>query len=146
MALAFACILFAFGCGSSGGGGGKSQKIIVKGKVTVDGSPAGGVALAFYAPSENAASGNVITQEDGSYELMFNSNAGEGNYKVTASRRQAKKGAVMPMGEGLDEEQLRLSGLSVNSLPDRYATFDKSGLTAVLQPGTNEKDFALKGK
>jgi len=145
IALAIACTAFAFGCGSSGGGS-KGEKIIVKGKVTVDGNPGSGVALAFYAPKENATVGNVTTQEDGSYEVMFNSQPGEGNYKVTATRWQMKKGAAATMGEGLDEQQLRMSGAAVNMLPDRYSSIDKSGLTAVLQPGKNEKDFALKGK
>jgi hypothetical protein len=135
-------VLLVTGCGKSGSG----NKIIVKGKVTIDTKPTEGVVLVFYAPNEKAAVGRVTTQEDGSYEVMFDSKAGDGNYKVTATKWQMKKGGAIPTGEGIDEEQLRLSGAAINTLPDRYGNVDSSGLSAVLQLGTNEKDFALKSK
>jgi hypothetical protein len=49
----------ALGCGGSGP---KGDKIIVKGKVTIDEKPADGVTLSFYGPSDKVASGIVTTQ------------------------------------------------------------------------------------
>ncbi len=133
--------LVSLGCG----GGTKYDKIIVRGKVTIDDKPAEGVDLSFYGPTDKAASGIVTTQADGSYEVMFNSAAGDGNYKVTAVKRTNR--GTTPTGEGLDEYQLKLSGMVQSSLPARYADVNTSGLTAVLTKGVNEgKNFALKSK
>ncbi|MFO0877534.1 MAG: hypothetical protein U0840_09180 [Gemmataceae bacterium] len=144
---AFLVALMALvGCGS--GGSAKGDKIIVKGKVTLDGKDAEGVSLSFYGPSDKAASGNVTTQADGTYEVMFVSQAGEGNYQVSAS-----KGGNVPgitKGEGIDDFQMKLasgakSGNNPGGLPARYADPSSSGLTVPLVKGMNEgKNFALK--
>jgi hypothetical protein len=140
VAVCFAALLAALGCGASGG---KFDKMIVKGKVTIDGKDAEGVSISFYGPADKAASGVVSTQADGSYEVMFNSAAGEGNYKVTASKTSGKG----PAGEGLDEYQAKLSGRNPNQLPTKYNDVNTSGLSTPLQKGLNEgKNFALKSK
>jgi hypothetical protein len=146
LALALAA---AAGCG----GADKRQKVIVKGAVTVDGKPTGGVTLGFYSPGEKVAVGNVTTQDDGSYEVMFLSHAGEGNYKVTATKIQGKTGGKMPTaGEGMDSFQMGLAAGSGNSaatnlIADRYSTVEKTDLTTVLQFGPNDgKNFNLKAK
>jgi len=41
-------LVAVFGCGS---GGAKGDKMIVKGKVTVDDKPAEGVTISFYGPA-----------------------------------------------------------------------------------------------
>jgi len=131
------------GCGSAGS---KSSKMIVKGKVTIDDKPAESVTLSFYGPSDKAASGQTTTQADGSYEVMFNTAAGEGNYKVTATKSVLKGGNV-PSGEGIDDVQLQMAGIKPNVLPLRYNDVSSSGLSAALQLGVNEgKNFALKSK
>lgn len=136
------------GCG---GETDKRSSVIVKGAVEVDGKPMGGVVLAFYSPGEKVAVGTVTTQDDGKYELMFKTHAGEGNYKVTATKLQAKPGSkAIADGAGIDDFQRGLSaGASapVHLLPSKYSTVDKSDLTAVIQIGTNEgKNFAIKTK
>lgn len=141
-------LAFLAGCG---GDSDKRDKVVVKGSVSVDGKPTGGVVLAFYSPGEKVAVGTVTTQDDGSYEVMFKAHAGDGNYKVTATKTQAKAGAkATPMGEGIDDFQLGLaagSNAPVHLLPEKYSTIDRTDLTAVLQKGNNEgKNFAIKTK
>jgi len=148
----FAVACFASGCG---GDGPKGDKLIVKGKVTIDDKPGDGVTLSFYGPTDKVASGIVTTQADGSYEVMFNSVAGEGNYKVTATKMKGGSGsgpalpALNPM-EGIDELQLKMtvgSSAAASAIPLRYNDINSSGLTAVLQKGKNDgKDFALKSR
>jgi hypothetical protein len=142
--LASVALVAAVGCP----GGGTGDKVIVKGKVTVDDKAAEGVTLSFYGPDDKAASGVVITQADGTYEVMFNTAAGEGNYKVTASKPKTPGAAGPQKGEGIDDFQLGLGGgLNNNALPARYNDLAKSGLSAPLQKGMNEgKNFALKSK
>jgi len=137
--LAAALLVAATGCGS------KANKVVVKGTVTIDGAPAEGVTLSFYGPTDKAASGVVTTQADGSYEVMFNATAGEGNYKVTANKVGGS--SKFQPGEGMDEFQMKMAGGSANSLPPRYNDVNTSGLSAPLQKGKNEgKNFALKSK
>ena len=136
------------GCG---GDADKRDKVIVKGAVEVDGKPMGGVVLAFYSPGEKVAVGTVTTRDDGKYELMFKAHAGEGNYKVTATKVQAKPGSVpVAEGPGMDDFQRGLAaGASapVHLLPPKYSSVDKSDLSAVIEKGTNEgKNFAIKTK
>jgi len=138
-------LVAAFGCGS---GGAKSDKLIVKGKVTIDDKPGDGVTLSFYGPDDKAASGIVNTQADGSYEVMFNSAAGEGNYKVPATKVSARPGTIQPR-EGIDDFQTKLAsgGAAASALPAKYADVSRSGLSTPLQKGMNEgKNFALKSK
>lgn len=133
-------VIFLCGCGSSAP---KVTRIIVRGTVTVDGKPTEGVTLAFYGPKETAASGTVVTQADGSYEIMFDSHAGEGNYRVTAMKSTIRGTTT----EGIDEYQLQLAGSTANQLPGRYSDPNNSGLTVALQAGVNEgKNFALKSR
>lgn len=136
-------MLLALGCGGSAP---KGERMIVEGKVLVDGKPMGGVSLTFYEPKAIAAAGIVTSKEDGSFEIMFNSQAGDGNYKVTASKWETKKGAKMTTSEGIDIEQLKMSGAAVSALPERYATLDKTDLSVVLTVGKNQKDLNLKSK
>ncbi len=144
-----ACILaFVAGCG---GDDDKRDKVVVKGTVNVDGAPMGGVLLGFFSPGEKVAVGAVRTQDDGSYEVMFKAHAGEGNYKVTATKLIPKPGAkVSTPAAGIDDFQLGLSqGASapVNLLPEKYSKVEKSDLSTVIQKGTNEgKNFAIKTK
>jgi hypothetical protein len=141
-AVLFVAVLLAAssGCSSS-----KSNKMVVKGSVTIDGKPAEGVTLSFYGPDDKAATGIVTTQADGTYEVMFKTTAGEGNYKVTANR--VAGGSKFQTGEGMDEFQLKMAGGSANSLPARYNEPGTSGLSVPLQKGLNEgKNFALKSK
>jgi len=136
-------LIAAAGCG----GNRSSNKLVVKGKVTIDDKPAEGVTISFYGPNDKAASGVVSTQADGSYEVMFQSAAGEGNYKVTANRIPGAGGGAVQPSEGIDEYQLKLAGASKNALPSRYNDVSTSGLSAALQKGVNEgKNFALKSK
>ncbi len=139
---------FAIGCG---GDDDKRDKVVVKGTVNVDGVPMGGVLLGFFSPGEKVAVGAVRTQDDGSYEVMFKAHAGEGNYKVTATKLIPKPGAKVPTpGAGIDDFQMGLSqGASapVNLLPEKYSKVEKSDLSTVIQKGTNEgKNFAIKTK
>lgn len=141
LALLITASVGGIGCGSSS----KSTKVIVKGQVTIDGNKAEGVTLSFYGPTDKAASGVVTTQADGTYEVMFMSAAGEGNYKVTATKVPA--GAVGAPGEGIDDYQMKLAGASRNALPARYNDVSTSGLSAPIQMGMNEgKNFALKSR
>lgn len=138
------------GCGDNSD---KRDKVIVKGSVTVDGKPMGGVTLAFFSPGEKVAVGTVTTQDDGTYEVMFKAHAGEGNYKVTATKTQSKPGAKsIEKGEGIDDMQMQIAAGAgagaagpVHLLPEKYSTVEKTDLTAVLQKGTNDgKNFAIK--
>lgn len=130
----------ALGCSSSAS---KGSRIVVRGTVTIDGKPAEGVTLSFFGPKDSAASAVVTTQADGSYEVMFNSQAGEGNYRVTATKIPIRG----QTSEGIDEYQLQLAGEASNLLPARYANPNSSGLSVVLQAGINEgKNFALKSR
>ncbi|MBX3399340.1 MAG: hypothetical protein KF873_11400 [Gemmataceae bacterium] len=136
------------GCGETD----KRENIIVKGNVTVDGKAMGGVTLSFFSPGEKVAVGTVNTQDDGSYEIMFKAHAGEGNYKVTAKKMQAKPGTkTFDKGDGIDDYQLGIasgaSGGSIHLLPEKYSSVDRTDLTAVLQKGQNDsKNFTIKTK
>ena len=147
--LSVTCLLMlSTGCG---GDNDNRDKVVVKGTVSVDGAPMGGVLLGFFSPGEKVAVGAVRTQDDGTYEVMFKAHAGEGNYKVTATKLIPKPGAkVSTPGEGIDDFQLGLaqgSSAPVNLLPEKYSTVDKSDLSTVIQKGTNEgKNFAIKTK
>jgi hypothetical protein len=145
-----ATILLVCGVVGCGGDTDKRDKVVVKGSITVDGKAMGGVTLAFYSPGEKVAVGTVTTQDDGSYEVMFKAHAGEGNYKVTATKTQAKPGAKsFEKGEGIDDFQMNMAagsgGGPVHLLPEKYSNVDKTDLTAVLQKGQNDgKNFAIK--
>lgn len=149
--LNLAAVLALAAIAGCGGEADKRNSVIVKGAVEVDGKPMGGVVLAFYSPGEKVAVGTVTTQDDGKYELMFKAHAGEGNYKVTATKVQAKAGSkAIAEGAGMDDFQRGLAaGASspVHLLPPKYSSVEKSDLTAVIQTGTNEgKNFAIKTK
>lgn len=140
-----ACLIF--GCNDKP----KGDKIIVTGKVTLDDKPLEGVTLSFFGPDDKVASGVVVTQADGSYDVMFLSQAGEGNYKVAATKLAGGAGGVtITKQEGIDEMQMKLAAGSsgaASAIPLRYNDVMTSGLSTPLQKGKNEgKNFALKSK
>jgi hypothetical protein len=150
MAFLMLTTLGLVGAAGCGGDTDKRDKVIVKGAITVDGKPMGGVTLAFFSPGEKVAVGTVMTQDDGTYEVMFKAHAGDGNYKVTATKTQSKPGAkTFEKGEGIDDYQMGMAAGSgaapVHLLPEKYSSIDKTELTAVLQKGQNDgKNFAIK--
>ncbi|QDU37985.1 hypothetical protein Mal4_23040 [Maioricimonas rarisocia] len=102
------------------------------GVVTLDGQPLGDAVVMFHPtqPGLNGAAGQ--TNADGEFSLVTGNRSGvtPGNYKVTVSRIVTKDGSPVSTDEGMDIEQLRMSGDASESIPDKYSALEQTQLTA----------------
>lgn len=111
----------------------------VRGKVTFDGAPAVNAQLIFWRPDTGDKKGekyirvtDAFVEPDGSYALStYTANDGlpVDDYRVTVTMRDP---FFEPSGK-----------LGKNTYPERYATYQKTELTAKVKTGANEFNFEL---
>ncbi len=140
MILTISCCLLA---SSAGCGDGRVKTYPAAGQVLVGGEPADG-AMVVFCPAPDSGEIERLrpwgkTDSTGSFQLatfVRGDGAPEGTYRVTVRwpkeiRRQGRPPAADPEDER-DGPVLR------DVLKGRYARPDKSGLTAVIKPGSNK--------
>lgn len=124
ISILFVCVVF--GCGSD------SNIASVSGIVTFEGEPLEGATVMFFPESGRGSIG--LTRTDGSYVLAYTATtkgAVIGTHKVTISIE-----APDELGEDSPPPILR-------KLPAKYASFEKTELTANVIKGSNKIDFSL---
>ncbi len=132
-------ILFALaGCGSGG-----SEGVPVVGVVTYNGAPVAGADVAFSREGDAPSVGAFgRTDDDGRFELsspQIDGGIPPGNYSVKVSKMSVETSWTPEQDEGVRPEQIETVGL-----PAKYAEYETSGLTAVVEDGqTNEFVFDL---
>jgi len=129
--LNFICII------GSGCGGGQANDQpglgIVKGKVTMDGSPLPNASVVF--SPEKGRSSTDITDSEGNYELIYvgdTKGAKLGSHKVSITT--AKEESTQE-SEKLDSKSMK------ETIPTKYNA--RSTLTELVKEGKNEIDFEL---
>ena len=140
---AVACGL-AFGCSSSGSGGGTK----VTGTVTFNGSPVANARVIFTDGGGSAAmpSGpTAFTDESGMYALV---GVNPGAYKVVVYKLIPKQGMTIPSDDegGMDLVQIEASGAGTHAMPEKYSKAATTTLTAQVGTGSNTADLKLTGK
>ncbi|QDT89611.1 carboxypeptidase regulatory-like domain-containing protein [Gimesia algae] len=126
------------GCG--GGAGDQPTLGLVKGTVTMDGSPLAGVAVTFSPDSGRPATGK--TDVAGNYELIYIRNTpgcklGHNTVMISNSGEEDE----MEM-EG--DDAVMPNSTEENEIPAKYNS--KTTLEADVQPGENTFNFDLKKK
>lgn len=117
-------LLILSGCGSGG-----SSLVTAKGKVLVDGAPAGGAILMFHPESSsNKTVSTAITEADGTFTPITDVDPGipEGSYRVTVTwpeQKAASEGPKFGVSESADPPDL---------LKGKYSSRDKSKLTVTI--------------
>jgi hypothetical protein len=129
-------VLAAFAVGCSGGGGAVAIKF------TVDGAPLPDADVALHPAGDGAIGGYAgKTGSDGTLLLRPHASgkAGvvPGKYKATVERNAPKPGVKVSDEMKNDPEQLRATGLLVNTLPPRYADVNQTPLNIEVRAGTN---------
>jgi hypothetical protein len=114
----------------------------VRGKVTMDGVPAANAHIIFWRPDTADKKGekyirvtDSFIEADGTYALstyVANDGMQEGDYRVTVTMREP---FFEPSGK-----------LGQNRYPEKYATYQKTTLTAKVKTGSNELNFDLSSK
>ncbi|MDR3108283.1 MAG: hypothetical protein LBU65_01170 [Planctomycetaceae bacterium] len=128
-------VLLAIGCNSSG----ISGLVRASGKVTLDGSPVGGVAIVF-TPVPGSSSDRVasaVSSDDGTFVLdtIGNKGALPGSYVVTLSKSTTKSKITAE-----EEERLNTAGKPlpepeiIYHIPWKYERTD-SGITVEIDKG-----------
>jgi hypothetical protein len=126
-----ALLVIVAGCGSSHRGS-------VSGGVTLDGQPVDGGIISFFPSSREGGSSACTTIAAGRYTVSGRGGPSIGVNRVEI-RWSRKTGKKMPgMMPGREQDEL------LEAVPARYNA--KSELTAKIEPGKNELDFALKSK
>jgi hypothetical protein len=133
------------GCGS--------RPPVIKGTVTLDGSPLVGADVQFVKDgSGNQETASCTTGPDGSFEVRPRSRGGmtltPGKYIVLITKLVDKKGNVPPPDDpSRDPGQMAAAGQLHNALPSRYSDPAFPQLHAEIKPGSNVlPPFELKGK
>ena len=110
----------------------------VRGTVLFDGVPAANAQVIFWRPDTADKTGKKMikadawVESDGSYAMstyVVNDGLSEGEYKVTVTLRQPP---IEPSGKA-----------GKNLLPDRFATYATTELSAKVKTGSNEINFNL---
>ena len=138
--LAVACLVLS-GCDSG------PKVSLVKGVVTVDGTPLENATVDFY-PSNGDRASSGTTNAQGEYELMYSATkkgARPGEHTVTI-----KSEVEAEMDYGMDSDAEGKSAVVTEGrkeiLPAKYYDYDKSELSAAVGLGENVIDFALESK
>lgn len=140
------------GCGKGTSSEPVFDLVPAKGVVTLDGKPLTDadvtLVLQGSAPKGFTGSGGR-TDANGKLEVKTGAKSGTvaGQYKVIVSKLTMPDGSpVKATGEGMDVEQLRMSGQLKEGVPERYTTVDDSDLTVnVAKDGKNEFELKLSG-
>jgi hypothetical protein len=147
--LPFICLFFVIlvtaGCSHES----KIATDVVKGKVTLDGEPIGGVSINF-TPEGNAGGRSAygVSREDGTYTLStLGGAAGQGTttgkYIVTVSKIiEESTGKQEP--DPNDPTQMREQKIAKDMLPLKYKNAKSSPLKVTVHSGKNTIDLALE--
>jgi len=122
---ALALLTAMIGCGESG-----PERAEVRGTVTLDGTPVESGSISFI-PIEGTNGAYHLTRSDGPV-------IGKHRVQILASR---PTGRQIEAGEGADDPNAMIDEIEMY-IPPEYNT--KSKLTADIESGTNQVDFALQ--
>ena len=141
-----AAMVFAFvGCGEGG-----PPLLKVEGTVTFDGKPLENAELTFAPDPSNkdVTAGSAMTADDGTFKARYQSRFGlaEGKYKISIRKVETKDAAKLPAELKGDPTQMEMLGEFKQSLPDKYASLDKSSFTIEVKSGAGPFDFELDSK
>jgi hypothetical protein len=153
--LAVVGTVFAFGCEQAAD---RPATYPVTGQVTLNGEPVDGATVTF-VPSGEGQAASAVTDASGNYALStFGADDGAvpGQYNVKIVKYPGSEPAAAGAGgEYTDEMYQEGYGGAAdtgeeaaepeNLLPEKYADASTSGLTATVQEGDNNFDFALEG-
>ncbi|HVW01672.1 MAG TPA: hypothetical protein VHB77_15070 [Planctomycetaceae bacterium] len=155
--LILAVVLAVAGCGGRRRSPGEpdvsaSDLTPVSGVVKLDGEPLREAAVSFVYSGESrkdfVGSGGQ-TDFSGKYQLRSGSKIGTlpGRYRVTISRLASKDGSPVKADpeNGMDMEQMRMTGQLVDSVPPRYSDPEKTELSVEIVKNQKDPiDFDLK--
>ncbi len=143
--------LFAIGCA---GDDGLPRTVNTAGTVFLDGKPIDGASIVF-AEADGVNFARGFSDSNGRFSMdAFETKKGAvpGNYKVTVSKtvtveKAVNQAQVKALAEDAEHAASGGEGANaswVNDLPQRYATFTTSGLTAVVpEDGTDDIKLEL---
>jgi hypothetical protein len=119
-------------------GCGKSNRLEVAGRVTLDGQPVDGGTINFMPADGKAGPAAWSQLHGGQYSIPAKTGPAVGVNRVEIywPRKTGRKRPTTPPMPALDEY--------LEAIPARYNS--KSELTTELKPGRNQTDFALKSK
>lgn len=132
-------LLVVAGCGP--GVDPKAPKLQpVKGTITLDGKPLANADIIFI-PTAGGVESSGHSNAEGQYELSIRNQSGAvaGNHRVAISKRVREDGSEFPQ----DRSNM---GVGKEILPMKYTSQSLTELTAKVDEGENEIDFALKSK
>ena len=134
-----AVLLMLLGSILTGCGGGGLDRAEVRGRVTFEGAPvqSGSIAVIPAAGPSGPSVGAAIN--GGTYEIARTEGPVPGSYRVEI-RATRKTGQQIEAGEGADDPSAMIDEIEMY-IPPEYNS--DSTLTAEVQAGTNEIDFAL---
>ena len=132
------CILVVSGCGQAGPDYGSLGLSKVHGTITLDGQPLSGGRVRFQAEDGTYSYG--VTDADGHYEMMFNS-------EQAGVLKGPKTVRIWSSGGGSKDADEEVEGLDVKprqgeKVPPRYNK--KSELTVNVENASEEFNFDLK--
>ena len=123
----------------------------VSGVVLIDGEPVEMASISFFPDVGRASVGR--TNDKGEYVLNYTrgqKGALIGNHKVTISTRYVAETNYNPttnseeaLAEQSETDRIRSKGRK-EMVPEKYRDRDKTELTAVVEPGSNQIDFNLE--
>jgi predicted small lipoprotein YifL len=139
-------VSLAAGCGQEG-----PELLPVDGAVTLDDQPLPEAQINFIPDPTNpvVTPGEAVSNEDGSYRASYMGRGGlaPGRYKVTVQKFTFSGDTSRIPKEILDDpEQLRLSGISKQSLPPLYAEANRTPFQIEVASGGGPYNFTLSSK
>lgn len=129
------CLLVS-GCG----GGNGLETAPATGQVTLNGQPLPYGAVSFRPKAGSPATGEI--QADGSFTLTTYRNgdgAIVGAHEVLVSATEAHAGTAKPVDPGME------APIPKSLIPEKYASFSTSGITAEVKPG-EQNHFVIELK
>jgi hypothetical protein len=132
-ALCLGAVLSSAGCGGP-------RLVPVSGSVQMEGKPVVGASVLF-CPADKGPTACASTDSAGRFQLETASKPGAmpGRYRVAVIKKQVL---------GLDKfGRVGPSGVHVNwHVPEKYGSFDTSGLRVVVDRDSREFNFVLSGR
>jgi hypothetical protein len=132
-----ALTVLAAGCG------GPSNMARVTGVVTYNGTPVAGAKVMFDCPGVSARTAVGVTDASGEFVLSTfapGDGAVIGRHRVAVSPFSDEAVAAMsPAQQQALGRGGRVPGVAGGGMPTRYASFDKSGLTATVEAGKDNR-------
>jgi hypothetical protein len=137
--------LFGLGCGGAEG----PELVRVKGTVTLDGKPLEDARITFIPDPGNPAvtPGGAHSASDGSYKAKYMGRPGlaPGKYRVTVDKAIfAGDASKVPKEILEDPEQLRLIGMTKQTLPPVYSDPVKTRFVIDVPADGGSYDFSLE--